>query len=286
MALQKMADNEELGNAAAHFFKSGNVLRAKENKEVEELKDLLPAKGPNNTNIEYDLWYSVGNSKQVKGFVYTDSMTNFMYIRPANSFHVRDIMQKAAQYPVTEEGERLFSYIQQEAKDKYSLKSRKVPEHKFVIFLPGTNIYNKVVDEDKVKRAIDQGAMLKMHPISASGLELHLNRIYGKDKIINKKLSGHLVLESADIVGCCSNSEMGLAALCKGKSVYLFDKETDIRTYTAIYEALKVDKGLSVKKFKSILSCPYSGLVSKYCDNPQDRVNQFFNYFEELTNVN
>ena len=56
MALQKMADNEELGNAAAHFFKSGNVLRAKENKEVEELKDLLPAKGPNNTNIEYDLW--------------------------------------------------------------------------------------------------------------------------------------------------------------------------------------------------------------------------------------
>lgn len=285
MAFLPMAENEVLGDHAAHFFKSGNVLRSRENKEVEKLLSLLPAKGPGNTKIEYDLWYSAGSKKTIKGFVYTDGMANFMYLRPANSFHVHDIMKKAAQHEITEEGERLFNLIASEGTDKYKLRKRNVPHHKFVIFLPGTNIFNKVVDMEKVKRAIDQGAKLKMHPISANGLKSYLVREVGKENIIDKKISGHDLLNNADIVGCCTNSEMGLAALSKGKSLYIFDKDDTIRTYKAIYDALKVEGGYSAKKLKAILSCPYSGLVPYTSSNPQERIDSFFNYFSEFTNA-
>ena len=51
MALQKLAENDVLGNSAAHFFKSGNIVRGSEIDGLAELKDLLPTKGPNGTNV-------------------------------------------------------------------------------------------------------------------------------------------------------------------------------------------------------------------------------------------
>lgn len=285
MPLMKMADNEVLGDAAAHFFKSGNVLRSRKNKEVENLLNLLPERGPGNTNIEYDLWYDVGG-KTIKGFVYTDSMANFMYIRPANKYHNFNIMEKAASSPITTEGLWLFEKIKENATDKYSLKKKTIPDNKFVIFLPGTNIFNKAVDIDKVHRAVKQGAKLKMHPISASGLESYLRREFGSDTIIDKKISGHEVLDKAKIVGCCTNSEMGIAALAKDKILHIFDKDDTIRTYSSIYSAIKTDKGYSQDKLKSILSCEYSGLVPYYSSNPQKRIDNFFNYCGEFVNAN
>ena len=281
MPLMKMADNEIMGDAAAHFFKSGNILRSKKNSEVEKLITLLPNKGPKNTNIEYDLWYDVGG-KNIKGFVYTDSMTNFMYIRPANKYHNKLIMNKAAQTPITSDGLYLFEKLKEECTDKYSLKKRNIPNHKFVIFLPGTNIFNSVVDVPKLHRAVKQGAKLKMHPISASGLETYLRREFGDDVIIDKKIAGHAVLDNADIVGCCTNSEMGIAALAKGKTLYIFDKDDTIRTYTTIYSALKDDKGYSQNKLKAILSCDYCGLVPYFSNNPQQLVDNFFEYCKEF----
>ena len=285
MAFHTMADDEVLGNPVAHFFKSGNILRSENNINVESLRNLLPNTGPNNTKIEYDLWYSVGDKNKIKGFVYTDGMSSFMYLRPANSFHVKDIMNKASKHEVTQEGEYNFNLLKNACDDKYKLKRKNIPKHKFVIFLPGTNIFNKVVDMQKVERAVSQGAKLKLHPISANGLKSFLKRRVGEENIIDKKISGHDLLDNADIVGCCTNSEMGLAALFKGKSLYIFDKDDTIRTYKPIYDAIKVENGYSVKKLKSILSCPFSGLVPYNSDNPQKKIDSFFEYCSEFTNA-
>ena len=110
MAFHTMADNEVLGNPVAHFFKSGNILRSENNINVESLRNLLPNTGPNNTKIEYDLWYSVGDKNKIKGFIEIDGMSSFMYLRIANSFHVRDIMNKVI-HEVTQEGEYNFNLL-------------------------------------------------------------------------------------------------------------------------------------------------------------------------------
>ena len=41
MPLERLAENDHLGNAAAHFFKSGNIIRGKESDQIAVLKDLL-----------------------------------------------------------------------------------------------------------------------------------------------------------------------------------------------------------------------------------------------------
>ena len=238
MALTRLADKDELGNKAAHFFKSGNIMRTDENDHVALLKDLLPATGNWHLPLEYDVWYDMAE-EQIFGYTYTDAFSKCLLLRVASFEKTMRTMALAAREPVTDEGIAFFNELKNNSTDKYKLSKRRQKEHKFVIFLPGTNIIDKVLDVEKTKRAIAQGAVLKCHPLTAPGMVAFLKSEYGRDKVLDKKISGHKLLEEASIVGCCSNSEMGIIALTKDKSVYLFDKTEDQQTtYRAIYSAV------------------------------------------------
>lgn len=134
----------------------------------------------------------------------------------------------------------------------------------------------------KNKRAIAQGAVIKCHPLTAPGMVAFLKSEYGRDKVLDKKISGHKLLEEASIVGCCSNSEMGIIALTKDKSVYLFDKTEDQQTtYRAIYSAVTNQNGaLCPIKLQRLFSAKYSGLIPYFIDNPQERIDYFFNFWK------
>ena len=281
--LIKLPENDVLGNAAAHFFKSGNVLRSN-NQGVDNLVDLIPTSGPNQTRVEYDLWYSIDDGNNVHGYVYTDAMTDFLYLRVARAHYANQIMKEASYHPITPEGERLFEHMASGSSDKYKLKPS-ASSHDFVVFLPGTNIYNDVVDVDKVKRAVAQGAYVKPHPITAPALLQRMRETYGEDRVLDVRASGHELLNSAAIVGCCMNSEMGVAAVAKGKTLYLFDKPGPHRTYTSIYKSLADGSRYSSDKLRSILSAPYSGLVSSSSKNPEDRIKAFFDHYKDLEHV-
>lgn len=282
MPLKRLAENDNLGNTAAHFFKSGNVIRTPENDELIELKKLLPEKGNWGTPLEYDIWYDVAEP-EIKGYSYTDVFSKCLLLRVASVEKYQRTMDLSSLEPITEQGEQIFLELKENSHDKYRLRKR-APSHSFVIFLPGTNILDKILDVEKVKRAVAQGAYLKCHPLTAPGMVAHLKNTFGHDKIIDKKLSGHQLLESADIVGCCSNSEMGLLALAKGKTVYLFDKKRKKpiqMTYTAIYNAVWAGGDVpSTLRFKRILSSKYSGIVPYFIDNPQERIDYFFNFWK------
>lgn len=280
MSKQSFAENDVLGNSAAHFFKSGNVTRSAANEPLEQLMSLLPEKGNYNTNLEYDLWYTF-NDKQIHGYVYTDALTKFIYLKPASARYSINAMQTAVLNEITPEGEMLFNDLATNNNDKYNLKKAR-KKYDFVIFLPGTNCIDKVIDYDKVENAVKQGAYLKCHPLTQQALLTKLSNRYGKDKIIDKKISGHQLLEDASIVGCGMNSEMGIVATAKGKRVYLFDKIPGTRhwTYTAIYKAINVEQPGSSERLKRLLSCKHSGLVSYLVDNPQERIDHFFTYFK------
>lgn len=274
MPLKKLADNDELGNPVAHFFKSGNVLRSKDNDQLMQLKSLVPQKWINDTKVEYDVWYDFPSDKRIHGYVYTDVLTQFLYLRVASSVWATKAMQKAAKTKISEEGERLFTEMANSCEDKYRLRAKNL-KHDFVVFLAGTNILNKVTDWEKVDNAVSQGAKLKCHPLTAASAYEHLVHKYG-DAVIEKKASGHELLNNAQVIGCCDNSEMGIAGLSKGKTVYRFGREDQWCTYSAIYRSL-LDKGqLSADKLKAILSCKDSGLIPANIKYPQERINRFF----------
>ncbi len=285
MPLKKLADNEELGNAAAHFFKSGNIMRSDENDEVAKLRHLLPKTGNWFTPLEYDIWYDI-DEENILGYTYTDVFSKCLMIRVACVEKCHRTMELAAREPVTEEGMAIFNELKNNSQDKYKLSKRKQKKHKFVIFLPGTNILDKVLDFEKTKRAVAQGAVLKCHPLTAPGMVAYLKSEFGRDKVLAKKLSGHRLLEEADIVGCCANSEMGILALTKGKTLYLFDKpDSPYTTYKSIYRAIMVDETPSIEKLQRLLSAKYSGLVPYFIDNPQERIDYFFNFWKSTPHV-
>jgi len=281
MPLKRLADNEELGNSVAHFFKSGNILRSKDNDRLKALKEMLPTSSFNNTRVEYDVWYSFNDDK-IHGYVYTDVLTQFLYLRVASAKKAVLAMRDAAAGEITEEGEQLFAEIANKCGDKYRLRKGS-ESHDFVVFLPGTNIMNKVVNWKKIDNAVSQGAKLKCHPLTAPPAYEHLVSKYG-DAILQKKMSGHELLESASIVGTCDNSEMGIAALAKGKSVYRFGNN-EWTTYSAIYKGLLTKDRLDPNKLKAILSSKTSGLIPANIENPQERINEFFNQYREVEHV-
>ena len=214
-------------------------------------------------------------------------MTKFVYLRPASSLYCTKVMNDAVTSEITEEGLKIFEDISADDNDKYKLRKTDI-SYPFVIFLPGINIINDIIDRKKIKQAIDvYGAKLKCHPLTSPFAMSDLKNNFGKDALINKDLSGHAILDRAETVGCCTNSEMGLVALAKNKKVNLYDKKglEKFYSYTSIYNALTRNSLLNTKGLKQILSCEFSGLISHKSSDPQDKINQFFNYFKEETHV-
>lgn len=284
MALERLAENDVLGNPAAHFFKSGNIVRGKENDTLAALKDLLPSNGPNGTRVEYDVWYDLGDKERIHGYVYTDSMAKFIYLRPAGAFHSHKVMREASEAPITEEGLKIFKDLAENSVDKYRLRKAR-ETHDFVIFLPGTNIIDEALNWEKVNNAVKQGAKLKCHPITAPALVAKLKHQYGADTILDKKLSGHQLLADAKIVGCCENSEMGIVALAQGKKTFLFGHGAKNLTYSAIYNTVWQGGKADVDKLKSILSAEFSGLIPAIAETPEKYIDGFFNHYKDMPHV-
>jgi hypothetical protein len=287
MAVERLALNDVLNNKTAHFFKSGSVLRNDENQKLNKIHHMLPAQGNEGTNLEYDVWYDFPKDPKIHGYVYTDAMSKFIYIKPASFQHASRIMIESMKEVVTEEGDMLFKELAIKSLDKYRLRRTK-KTFNYVIFLPGTNIIGDIVDWKRIEKEIDKGAYLKCHPLTSAYVFADLKRKY-KDRIIDKKLSGHSLLKRAEVVGCCSNSEMGLIGLAQGSKVKVFDRpKAGPRTYTPIYTALwkgDVKNEAYSLDLKRMLSSEYSGLVSYLVHNPKERIDNFFNYFKDIEHV-
>lgn len=276
MPLKKMSRNEVIGDVPTHFFKSGGILRSKEGDKLASLTQLFPK----DRKVEYDVWYDMNDKDRVHGYCYTDALNELLYIRPACHIRAYQTMVDAAKSDVTDEGEYIFSRIAA-GSDKYRL--RQPAEHPdFVIFMAGTNIWNNITDTQRLHNAVNQGAKLKCHPLTAPPMRAYLKVEFGEENIIEPKVSGHDLLESASIVGTFTNSEMGLAALTKGKTVYLMNDQSKQYTYSAIYNAISPGGTPSVERFKRLLSCKSSGLIPFEAANPQEYIDEFFKRFEDI----
>jgi hypothetical protein len=281
MPLKKLATKDELGNNAAHFFKSGNILRHPENDKLLNIKASMPETVLGDKPVQYDLWYNIKDS--LTGFVYTDLFTNFIYLKPANEKYCLEILRQAIKHKEIEDALPILANLRDNNVDKYKLRPTSL-NHDFVIFLPGSNILKKVVNLDKVANAVAQGAKLKLHPITSNPLVESLKYRFGRNAILDKKISGHTLLNRATRVGYCQNSELGMLAMIKEKGAYDFGLPNNWLTYSAIYQTLFCEdcKTMNCKeaftKLAAIVACPYSGIIPYQYPT---RVDYFFDFFKQ-----
>lgn len=282
MAFYKMSSKEELGDSVTHFFKTGGVLR-QENEELVALKKLLPVQGPNGTRVEYDVWYDMNDPKSVHGYVYTDAMSKFIYLRVGDANRSHLSMEQAAKCLPTEEGRQILEDLAATSSDKYKLKSTDTIYEK-VVFLAGANILNKAIDWDKLGALVKDGWMLKCHPLTSRDLRQLLINKYGKSSIIDKKISGYSLLEGASEIACAENSEMGIVGIAKGKLLTSVGCGNRQLTYSAIYNQLHKasDKKDTLLR---ILSSKDSGLVPVIIANPLERISAFFDKYRDIPHV-
>lgn len=283
MALQPLSTNESLGDKTTHFFKTGSLLRNPDDKLV-TVRALLPKEGPNHTRVEYDLWYDMNDSKRIHGYIYTDAMGKFVYLRVGDVVRTHAIMKKAATNPVTDEGRAILNDLKTTSTDKYKLRKARVSPD-FVLFFAGANILNKAVDWDKIQNCVNMGAKIKCHPLSSRDLVALLHKRYGRDNVLDKNLSGYDLLETASQIGCAENSEMGLIGIAKGKVLHDIGCGNKHLTYSAIYNAIAKSPDNQSDALLRILSTKYSGLIPAHAANPQEYVDKFFAEYGDLPHV-
>lgn len=294
MPLKKLSLDDNLGNNTSHFFKSGNLVRPQDVMDkMVEVRKLLPKNGPNSTRVEYDVWYDVGDPSKIHGYNYTDVLQRFIMLRVCASTWPRELVKDCiSEQRVTEEGQKIIDDIANEQKDKYKLRKYR-DSNKFVIFLPGSNCYDKLVDIEKCMTFIKKGAKLKMHPITNPPLEAHLRHTFGAENLINKKLSGHQVLEECETVGCCYNSEMGISGIIKGKNFCHIGKDEEVpTTYWHIYNGIFAwpeghfgDEDTYQKRLLWFFSSDRNGMIYIHGKNPKEKINNFFNQYRKIPHV-
>lgn len=282
MAFFKMSTNEELGDSVTHFFKTGGVLRNKD-ETLLPLKKLLPTNGPMGTRVEYDVWYDMADKNRVHGYVYTDAMGKFLYLRVGDADRSYAAMEKAANSDLTAEGWHILNDLASSSSDKYKLRKTAKTYDK-VVFLAGANILDKAVDWPNLDDLVTKGWKLKCHPLTSRDLNQLLIKRFGHNAVIDKKVSGYSLLEGASAVACAENSEMGIVAVAKGKELVGVGCGNKQLTYSAIYAQLNLsaDKRTTLAK---ILSCKSSGLIPVIAQDAEERVQLFFNQYKELPHV-
>ena len=139
---------------------------------------------------------------------------------------------------------------------------------------------------NKVKKALSYWARVKPHPLTSPFCMSELRAKYGKESLLDRKASGQDILNKSKVIGCCSNSEMGLIGIAQGKRIELFDnRHPQQLTYKAFYSALYENGYPVVDDLKRILSSNYSGLIFYLSKNPQNKIDNFFNYFKKVVHV-
>jgi hypothetical protein len=275
---EHMSSNEWLGDHTTHFMKSGDAFRSPENQQQEQMARLIP-KLANGVKVEYDIGYDIPG--KIHGYKYTDFLTKAIYIAPCcHSIALENITTLAGSKP-TDEGRRVFEALRQNISDKYLLDNDDDEyDVKELVVLPGTNLLTKdVVDLDKVDKLVSEGAYVKLHPITSEVWRTMLKNRW-KERCIPADAPLYPILRGVEKVYFTLSSETGMAALLLGKKLGNINSDKPSRTnFEFIYRGLdRQTNGRMVDKFVALLSHPGSGIVTVYHDNPEQRINQFFEH--------
>lgn len=279
---------EELGDKTTHIFKSGSCTRPKE--DLDELaqmkKELIPDQRFGIT-FEYDVWFNTNELHTIRKWLYTDFLGAGIYLR-VPSVKINDKLMLSIVNSDIKIDEERIQKIKNNLRNKYHLKHTD-EEYDKVVFPPGTNLLTKpdCVHWGRIKQCIDEGYVIKPHPITTDLYVARLKRKFGKDKVLDKKSGGMELLMKCSHVATMPNSEMGLIALLLKKHLRMISytkeqREKSLLTYESIYYACAQGLG----GIEKIFSATNSGIIFAFDKDAQARMDNYINNFWEFKKTN
>lgn len=285
-----MSSNEWVNDAVTHFMKSGNMLRSPANDKLSEIAQHIPKK-PNGVKIEYDINY--GSPKgTIAGYKFTDLLTQILYLAPCNTALATENMIEQIKKGPTDEGFRIVKDLQDNLCDKYLLDEdfdMEYGEVNELVLLPGTNLITKdAVDFEKVDELYNNGAWVKIHPITAKVWETQLMQRY-KGRCVKSTASMYPIIRRSQKVYFTMSSETGCSSVLLGKGIGIIDKKgvSVGKTFEAVYNALDRCgvKDKLINKFAALMSYPESGLITIHHNNKKECVERFFDNMKKHKHI-
>jgi hypothetical protein len=285
-----LSSNEWCNDPVTHFMKSGNMLRSPANDRLSEIVRFIP-KEPNGSKIEYDINYG-SPAGTIAGYKYTDLLTQMIYLAPCNTKLTTQNMIDYIRKGPTPEGFRIVEALVANLSDKYLLDEDLDLEYGDVnelVLLPGTNLLVKdAVDLKKVDELYQNGAWVKLHPITAKVWQTVLEKRFD-GRVVKNDASMYPILKRSKKVYFTLSSETGCAAVLLGKGIGLIDnKEAKVgKTFEAIYMSLDKCgvKDKLINKFAALMSYPETGLITIHHQNKQECVERFFNNMKKHKHI-
>lgn len=287
-----LTEHESAGDNITHLLKSGAITRSNSTIQYQNFSSRIP-KEWRHIKIQYDLWYNNDaidtstNKLYLSSFLYTDMLNKCLYFRVPNQRLNREIFDIILLNKHEVIDRSVLDRITSSLSDKYNLLSTNNVKHsERVVFLPGTNILEDILDFDRVKKLVDnEGAKVKPHPLTSKFHQFILKKKFGKENIIDSSISGFECLMNADVVFCCKNSEMGLTALLLNKNICLVDNPNfkQHTTYGSIYNAIMTSKDYTAKTaLYKILTSEYSGIFHLEDPLAEQKMYNFLNSYNLL----
>jgi len=291
VALEQLSINEELGDVPTHFMKSGSCMPPKDRLEtLHEFQKRVIPKEHRGATFEFDLWFNTNELRTIRNWLYTDFLGGGIYIR-VNTIKINDrLMHNIADSDIKIDEERIQKIVDS-LENKYTLKFNPATYDK-VVFPPGSNLIQggkNVLDWNKLDDYVNnRGYVIKPHPITAHVWIAKYKMRYGADKVIDKKIGGHEILEKCQELGFCPNSQMGIEGLLLGKKIHSVAtprvaREKNHLTYEAIYQGIAGKPCGSKTALLKILSSKRSGIVFHFDNDAEERVERYLEQFWEYT---
>jgi len=291
MSLDQLSINEKLGDVPTHFMKSGSCMPPKARLDIlAKFREETVPEEYNGCSFEYDLWYNTNELHTIRTFLYTDFLGGGIFYR-VNSIKINDaVMHSIANSDIKIDEERIQKIIDSLG-NKYQLKFNRATHDK-VVFPPGSNLIQggkNVLDWKKLDHMVNnEGYVIKPHPITAHIWCAKYRERYGKDKVLDKKIGGHEVLQRCTDMAFCPNSQMGFEALLLGKNIHSVAtprvaREKNHLTYEAIYQGIAGKACGSRTALMKILSSKRSGIVFHFDEDANERVERYLEQFWEFT---
>lgn len=143
-------------------------------------------------------------------FTYTDVLGGMLLRTFSAEINNRMVLD----HHPSEISDELKSKFIQGISDKYQLK-KYVSGYKNIVFIPGHNIFDQVVDHQQLFKIMDSAddVVIKPHPISNESILRSLGQSFGYKRILDKDLSGvNLVLQCQNVYSV-STSEIPIVAM-------------------------------------------------------------------------
>ncbi|HWT40130.1 MAG TPA: hypothetical protein VN081_02560 [Dongiaceae bacterium] len=286
MPLEPLSNDEWVNDVTTHLGKSGATLRSKANERLTALGAAIP-RSHRGVPVEYDITYNdTGNV--VRGYKMTDLMTTCLWTAICMEVHCVNSLMWCIEQGPTEEGMEVMRKTAEASTDKYrqlTLPLKDPP--KKIIIIPGSNLMLKrALDIPRMKRLVEEGCVIKPHPIT-NGLDMaNLKRIFGEKNVLRPTQALYPLIREAEKLWVGGNSESGIVSMMYQKPYSVIGTVNGlyVPTYVAFYKAMaSVPSSLSDhEKLGALFSHPESGLLSIFHENPEERMKKFFAQYDKF----